>query len=198
MENICCIILAAGRSERFGGNKILLTIEGETFLDIILRKLRKMNVEPIVIYHYPEIRDAVGTEIRTVHNPHPETGQLDSIRAGVKALPDNCDGFVLWPADMPLIKLQTVKKMLITAAENPHNIIAPSFKGSLGHPALFPRKYFAELFYDLERGAHTLVHSDRTVSYDSGDLFTKIGVNTKQHFRRYLDEYEKDTARSGR
>ncbi|HEV2147313.1 MAG TPA: NTP transferase domain-containing protein, partial [Longimicrobiaceae bacterium] len=106
---IAGIVLAAGRSRRMGEPKPLLVFRGATFLERVVRALREGGCERVVVVAGPEadpvarqIADAAraaGAEVAT--NPVPDAEQVDSLRAGLAALPPQAEAAVVAPADVP-------------------------------------------------------------------------------------------------
>ena len=92
---------------------------------------------------------------------------------------------------MPLIQMETVKKMVDLVNKYSDRVISPTYNGSIGHPTYFPKNTFPKLLSDLPNGAKSLVHNDQTITYEVNDKFTKIGVNTKEQLRSYINEYNR-------
>ena len=52
------------------------------------------------------------------------------------------------PCDLPLIKEETIKKIIAAFIQNPHKTISPKYEDKKGHPVLFPfedLKLFAKI-----------------------------------------------------
>jgi molybdenum cofactor cytidylyltransferase len=78
-----------------------------------------------------------------VHNPFWAQGRLSSLRAGIKVLKNNPEGFFLAHADMPFVDPGVYRKLSETArarkaAGFAPAMIFPSMGGKKGHPVFFP------------------------------------------------------------
>lgn len=192
MKNkLYALILAGGASKRYGKNKILEKIGDKTFLEIILQKVESFNLKPVIVYYYHEIaKYNTGNRI-FVKNNDPNAEQLISMRLGIDKMDKDSLGFLVFLADMPLIKDETIEMIINEAKLQTERIIVPEYNGKTGHPTFFPSNYYDRFYEDLEEGAHTLVYNEPIIRKKTGDIFTVMGVNTKEELKRYLDEYKR-------
>ena len=67
-----------------------------------------------VVEHEAEQVIDVGGLVRhvIVHNREFERGMLSSVQAGIKALPHGTTAFLLWPVDQPLVRADTVDRLI--------------------------------------------------------------------------------------
>ena len=134
------ILLAAGQSTRFGPeNKLLQPFgEHETLLEATIDRALKVATDDIVLVtgHDQELIAPIADKlpIRVVHNPHYAEGMGSSIKAGVQTIHPG-HAIMIWPADMPLIRPETVGALL--EKTSPSIIIRPTHLGNPGHPVLF-------------------------------------------------------------
>jgi molybdenum cofactor cytidylyltransferase len=87
---IAGLVLAAGESSRMGRDKALLSYGGQTFLEIIVAKLREAGISRVAVvlgHHADEIRRAVSLPaVEVVTNRDYLRGQTSSLQAGLAAL----------------------------------------------------------------------------------------------------------------
>ena len=123
------IVLAAGRGERFAAS-------GGT-----VHKLQALLAGKRVTDHVLDAVKASGLPYHVVHADPARPGMGDSIAAGVRATP-NAHGWLILPADLPLITSDTLKTI---AFAPPRAVIVPVVNGQRGHPVRFGLECAPEL-----------------------------------------------------
>lgn len=83
-------------------------------------------------------------------NPHPERGISGSVRIGLHAVTKSaasrpCDAVLFQTADQPLLRRETVRKLVRAWRKNPDKIAALAHNGVRGNPCVFPARFFPEL-----------------------------------------------------
>ncbi len=162
------IVLAAGASSRMGRPKPLLDLGGKPALTRILEACRGAALSaPIVVLGHAadEIRkgiDMSGTTV--VLNSAPERGMTSSLQEGLKALPKEARGFLIYPSDYPLV---TWKELVLLEErfehDHRHHVYIPTHEGRRGHPVACDRA-LAEEFLALspETPAYVVIRKDPT------------------------------------
>src|SRR5215471_17602387 len=108
---ISAIVLAAGKSERMGRPKALLPLRGRTFLENILDAIQRSPVQQTVVVvgrHREQIEPLVTEPTKIVFNPDYELGMVTSLQAGIRALPVETAGALLFLVDHPLVDSNTI------------------------------------------------------------------------------------------
>ena len=144
---IGCVLMAAGFGRRFGGNKLTAELGcGETLIDRALSTIPADKLDRVVVVtQYPQVAaPAEKYGFTSLHNPHPERGQSESIRIGLAAL-EGCDAVLFLVADQPKLQKETVSRLLDFAAAHPDRIVGLGHNGRRGNPCLFPARFFPEL-----------------------------------------------------
>jgi CTP:molybdopterin cytidylyltransferase MocA len=150
---ISAIILSAGLSQRFGEPKALAPILGTTVIRYLQDNLLKTSVDEIIIVLGHEAKRIEPhllnhTRIKVVYNKNYNFGQTSSFQAGLRELSLSSSGVFLFPVDTPLIKIETVNKIVHAFSKNSFHIIIPTYKNQKGHPPLFSIQ-FKEDFLNL-------------------------------------------------
>jgi molybdenum cofactor cytidylyltransferase len=182
---IAAIILSAGKSERMGRPKALLPIAGRTFLENILAAVEASAVSHtvVVLGHH---RDLILRSVRipnVVFNPDYEQGMTTSIQAGIRALPSDVDGALLFLVDHPVIAAPTID--ILIKNFKPGHIILPTYDGRRGHPVLFSSEVLAEIAaLPPSSGANQVVWKDpgRVVEIPVSDRGILIDIDTPEQF----------------
>lgn len=141
---ISAIVLAAGDSSRFNGNKLLTSFHGMPLIEHTLKKLKQFPfTEVIVVTQYEAIQQlAHQYHFSVILNQFPEKGMNYSIRLGIQAL-KACDACFFLVADQPYLKSTTINKMLQKV--KPDTVVACSISHQLRNPICFPCCCFEQL-----------------------------------------------------
>jgi molybdenum cofactor cytidylyltransferase len=144
--SITAVILAAGASRRMGSPKALLELQGETYLARIVRTARAAGVPNILVVagppHGERVRARLPVGAAVIWNPNPDRGMFSSVQAGVAGLPRGTLSALIWPVDQPLVREDTVRRVLTA---QPGRIVIPRHHGQGGHPVRIPMACFGPL-----------------------------------------------------
>jgi molybdenum cofactor cytidylyltransferase len=192
---IAGIVLAGGQSRRMGRRKETLQVGDETFLERAVRVLREGGCEDVVVVMEtvdPEpARLASGAGARVAPGgAGPE--QIDSLRAGLRALAATVRAAVVIPVDHPLIRPSTVAAIIRTFEDRGAPVVRVSHGGRHGHPVLFAATVFDELLSgDLPDGARTVVgaHAADLVELDVDDPGVLADINTPADYEEHLGDF---------
>jgi molybdenum cofactor cytidylyltransferase len=134
------LILCAGRSSRMGAFKPLLPLGEETLLERVIRLFREAGIADVtaVLGHRAECAMPVLERhgVRPALNDRYDEGMFSSVKAGVATLDRSCRAFFLLPADIPLVRPETLKALMDAFREGTADICRPCFRGRHGHPPL--------------------------------------------------------------
>src|SRR6266480_3348400 len=168
MPNIAAVILAAGNSSRLGQPKQLLPFHGQSLVQRIVDAAEEAGCSPIVVVIGSD-KDNVARELeRTnaviVENLNWNDGIGTSIRIGVQRLIDiapNVGAIVLLVCDQPLVDSHTIEQLIALGENTKKAIVASSYAGTLGVPAVFDRSCAEELLaLDDGSGAKPIIFSN--------------------------------------
>jgi molybdenum cofactor cytidylyltransferase len=161
------VILAAGRSRRFGRSKALLPVEpaGLPFAARLIAVFRAAAVEDVLVVGRPddaalrEVVEAAGA--RFVVNVDADRGQLSSLVAALDATDaPSVGGVIVMPVDIPLIEAATIVAVREAFLHGTAPIARATHGGRHGHPVIFGSAVFDELRRaDPDRGAKAVVHA---------------------------------------
>jgi molybdenum cofactor cytidylyltransferase len=144
---VCAILLAAGSSRRFRGDKLTAPYHGRPLYRHALDALVSCPaVATTVVVVHPLFAAPVGLpRCRFVVNPDHAEGMGSSLRAGARAAPEDAEAFLVALADMPAITSALVTALVGFAARSPHRIVIPEHRGRRGHPVLIRSELRGEL-----------------------------------------------------
>jgi len=148
-SSVAAVILAAGASSRMGSPKALLTLDGETFLDRMIR-LFEGCASPVVVvlgHHADQIRAGIRNagQARFIVNPDPERGMLSSLQNGLSAAAAEVDAVMFTPVDHPGILPATVDALIRRFESERAPATIPQWRGKHGHPVLIARNVASEI-----------------------------------------------------
>jgi CTP:molybdopterin cytidylyltransferase MocA len=196
-EGIAALILCAGRSTRMGTPKALLPLGAECAVERIVRLFRVCGVEKIlaVTGHEAEriapVLAACG--VPCVRNADYDRGMFSSLQTGAERLQGLCRAFFVLPADIPLVRPETLR--LLTNAFEGGKILAcrPSFGGRRGHPPLLAHELVGPILAFNRPGGLRALLADRAGDVvdvacdDPGILFD---LDTPQDYAEALNRLE--------
>ena len=174
---IAIVVMASGFGKRYGSNKLLEEFLGRPLYQYPLELAAESDAAPmIVVTRFPEIRAYVENnypEAKVIWNDHPEHGISESLRLGLMAS-GKVDGCCFMVSDQPLLKKESVQRMICQFRKNPSDIVVCSDGEKRGNPAIFPSDLFGEL-YQLtgdQGGRRVMVHHE--------ELLTEIRVSSAE------------------
>lgn len=144
------VILAAGNSTRFGGDKLLVQVKGKPLYMHTLEKVCAFGSFPsVIVTGSGEISEAskkIG--ITPVYNGSPEKGISLSLTLGLRKMleiyPD-IKGVLFCVCDQPGMSASTIQKIFLCSSRHPDSIVCAGRGPKRGNPVCWDRKYFGEL-----------------------------------------------------
>ena len=196
------VVLTGGRSARMGSPKALLDFRGQPFVVRILEALEALEVKTRVVVvgpDAPRIRPAVaGHDCLIVENADVDGGPIASLRAALRALqPVQPSGALVWPVDLPHVRVVTVERLIETFRREPAPAVVPTFAERRGHPVLWGAGLFEELLTSdaaTRHGARAVLHAHATeispVAVDDPAVIDDL--NTPEDYERLVRELNRD------
>jgi molybdenum cofactor cytidylyltransferase len=148
------LVLAAGASDRFGGDpKALLRVGTEPAVVRLVRIAREAGHDPVAVVTGPHgnaIAAALDPEtresVRLLSNERWEDGRTGSVQFGLRSLGDVRETLV-WPVDHPFVEPETVGVLRDVARRDAIGVwFVPTYDGHGGHPVLVRSAAFAAVF----------------------------------------------------
>ncbi|WP_225206122.1 nucleotidyltransferase family protein [Novosphingobium huizhouense] len=163
--DIALVLLAAGRAERFGGDKLGAMLAGRTVLDHVLAALAPLEVGHRFAVVRPGRARIAGYEM--IEAADPGAPQSRSLGLGVAAAQAAGARAVLVAlADMPLVPTSHLRALIAAFASDR---AASSGAGTTMPPAIFGARHFAALrALTGDRGAGTLLAGAETIALPVG------------------------------
>ena len=167
MTRVATVVLAAGGSRRMGSPKQLLRIDGITLVRRAAETALASRCQGIYIVVGAAAeavrREVSGLSLEVIDNPAWETGLAGSIRVGIEAVraaQPEFDAAILAPVDQPGIHTALLDRLIEVLDGGEREIVACTYAGTVGAPALFSRRHFADLTrLTGDRGAKSLLEA---------------------------------------
>jgi molybdenum cofactor cytidylyltransferase len=181
------VVLAAGRSERFGAGRHKLaqplgatSVLAQTLARAIASHLRTVVVTTAAFVDVA--RSSVAARDVVVL---PEAGSVAgaslgkgaSIAAGVRASPDSA-GWLVLPGDMPLVRPATL--LAVARALDHHAVAYAQYRGRRGHPVGFAAELYPELTeLSGDEGARRIIARYPAFAVDLDDPGILVDIDTE-------------------
>ena len=185
-----------------GSPKALLDFLGLPFVVRIVQALEALEVKTRVVVlgpDAPRIQPALADhDCMIVENPEPETGPIVSLRAALRALqPVQPSAVIVWPVDLPHVRVTTVEKLLETHRRTGAKVVVPTFAERRGHPVIWGSALFPDLLENPEatrEGARAVLHKHRreVVGVPVDDPAVIDQINTPDDYERLVREWNRD------
>lgn len=168
---VAAILLAAGRSRRFGrANKLLQPLAGRPLLEHALTALTASRIDEVVVvcgHQQAAVRQAVvvarrrlrrALRLRSVRNRAYASGLASSLRCGLRALPATTDAALICLADMPSVEPRTVNALRCAFRSGDLAVVPVGAEGRRGNPVLLGASLFSAVdALRGDRGARVLL-----------------------------------------
>jgi molybdenum cofactor cytidylyltransferase len=150
---IAGLVLAAGRSTRMGGNKLVCSIDGAPLIAHAVDAALGAGLAPVCVvtgHEQERVRAALpARDVLFAHNGEFAHGMAGSLRAGLdalNALGPELAAVVVLLGDMPRVRAAHVLRLVDAfAAGGPEAICVPEHGGRRGNPVLWPARDLATL-----------------------------------------------------
>lgn len=167
-SNLHVLVLAAGSASRFGSPKQLARINGQMLLQKAVTQATEVAGHAVTVVlgaHAERITPALRHSPATVEiNRQWEEGLASSLRLGMSRMPASCEGVLVTLADQVAVSSFDLKRLATAWQRQPDWLIAATYDGHTGVPAIFPHWCFTD-FADLrgDAGARSILarHADR-------------------------------------
>jgi CTP:molybdopterin cytidylyltransferase MocA len=102
-------------------------------------------------------------------------------------VPARVTGALIWPVDVPLVRVETVRAVIEAGDAAPGRLVIPQLDKRGGHPVRIPRARFPELMaLDPARGLKALVEAQpaQVLRLPVDDIGVLVDIDTPEDFAR--------------
>lgn len=176
------VLLASGAGTRFGGNKLLVPVDGVPLYRRAMAALAGVGLDRLAVCSACEEMLSAGAEygFLPLCNPGAAEGVSASIRLGLEHMAD-MDGVLFSVCDQPRLTTESIIRLKNAFLESKAAICALSWQGVRGNPVIFPRDLFGELAAltgDVGGAAVIRAHPDRLALVEAANSRELADVDT--------------------
>lgn len=190
---VSAVIAAAGLSARMRDFKPLLCLGNSTVIHHTICALQNAGAKDILVvtgYQSAVLERHLNFPgVMFLKNERfAQTDMLTSLQLGLAALPPGADRIFLTPGDIPLVRTDTLERMLSVPAQ----VVRPIHQGRGGHPLLLRADAVEPvLAWKGQGGLKSLLRTGtlEVVNFETDDPGVLMDADTPQDYKRLL-EYE--------
>ena len=143
------ILLAAGKSSRFGQMKQLINYHGKPLIRYIAKTALTAGLSPVIAvtgFEAASVTQAIeDLPITITLNHRWQDGQSSSLQAGLRCMPKGTSAVLFLLVDQPQVTVSLIKALSRFFDAEKAPIIAPIVNGQRTNPVLFEKVTFPEL-----------------------------------------------------
>ena len=125
VKDVSGVVLAGGRSTRYGKNKALVKLHGIPLIERVLGIMRPIFRRVIIITNSPDEYSYL--ELPMYQDIIKGLGPLGGIITGLRVIPDNADFFVA--CDMPFLNQELIRHIVEIKAD--FDVVVPRISGNM-------------------------------------------------------------------
>ncbi|WP_082234593.1 nucleotidyltransferase family protein [Halobacillus massiliensis] len=190
------IVLAAGLSSRMDAPKMLLPFRGKTLVRSVIEQAINSTLDEVVVVVNPDVAGLVNEARipgvrKVILNSRANRGLSTSVQAGLTTLPEHAEAALFLLGDQPYITEREINKVIERYKKTRNSSIYQSTSfGVRGHPVLFHRELFGELFsVSGDEGGRSVIkkynQQVELVEMSTNHLFD---IDTKGDYEKVLSE----------
>ena len=192
MSEVAAIVLAAGRASRFGAgegeSKVLAVLEGRPLVRHVVERALASTASAVIVVTGNAAAGVgaalCGLPVLLVSNEDWASGMAGSLKAGIAAIPAATRGALVMLADMPLVAVATLDRLIADfAAAGEPDALLPRYRGEAGNPVLLGRSLFDAIStLRGDEGARKILRDGgrKVVHRDVDDPGIAIDVDTRE------------------
>lgn len=169
-------------------------MNGVTFAEHIASIMHECRVDPVFVVagaHIDEIRrQFAGAGAFTVLNNSRYThGQVSSLKEGLRHMPTGTTAVLVWPVDQPLVRTDTIKKLVAAFGSGGKALAIPSFEGRHGHPVLYGLPAIQTILgLKKNQTAKEIrsIHDEQTLFVEVDDPGILIDIDTPEDYQEHI------------
>jgi molybdenum cofactor cytidylyltransferase len=145
MSEVAAILLAAGRSTRFGDEpKLLAQVGGKALIRHVAEAATNSMADPVIVvtgHRAEEVQSELQElPVQIVHNPLFVDGLSTSLKTGFLALPPEPRAAIILLGDMPFVRVELINALIAGWKDRGEPAaLVPVLSGRRGNPVVLSR-----------------------------------------------------------
>ncbi len=169
-SGVAGVVLAAGLSRRFGGNKLLALLHGTPLVRHALKAALASRLDRIVVvlgHQSDRVRAALtglldGDRCAVATNHAYRNGQSQSVIAGLEAVGFDCPAVMFLMGDQPLLDAGIIDELIAAHKQKRTDICFPSCNGRRRNPVIFSARFYPHILaLKGDTGARAVIDANR-------------------------------------
>ncbi len=147
-EHPVAVILSAGKSRKFGSNKLTADLSGRPLLWYVLDNIKRSGFDKMFLVVSNDTFEDLSKlfpDKEFLINPESWEGMSSSIRTAVSSLRIVGRPIFIMNGDQPFFNSDQIRKLVSLYNSNPEGIACASYRGEPRNPAIFPTTFFTDL-----------------------------------------------------
>ena len=191
IERIGCIVMASGLSLRYGKNKLLEKLDGKELILHTIGRLSQAGLNPLAVIRSQAVKTLLVREgIACVLHDGPL--KSDTMHEGLCRLDPDRTGYLFMPADQPLVRPASLRRLAESFFQHPERAVRLSFGETPGSPVLFPASCReALLAYTGDRGGMDVIRREKIPCdwVQAGDAWELWDADTPEKLEQIREAY---------
>lgn len=190
---IAAVVLAAGMSSRMGSNKLMAELNGKPLVRHAVEAALGSAACPVIVVTGNEDASTKAAlsdlDVSFINNPNFAKGLSTSLKAGIAAVPTDCDGAIVLLGDMPGVSAALIDRLIASFDPGEDRAICVATRnGKHGNPVLWARRFFEEIAsIEGDVGAKSLVgtYGELVREVEAADDAPLIDIDTPEALAAY-------------
>ena len=180
VREIIIVLLAAGESKRFGGDKLLTLVSGKRLVDWSVEAAVASQVGSVLVVTNPNrALNHLHPTVSIVVNPLWRNGIASSIHAGLHAASKkNCRAIIFAPADQPLLTADVYRRLANKFQHESCPLVVASYGGQPRNPVLLDHTLWSAA-HDIQgdTGLSQFARSKIATLVECGDIASVVDID---------------------
>jgi molybdenum cofactor cytidylyltransferase len=177
-----------------GRIKQLLPLGNKPVISHCLDTLIASEINDIVVVfgpHRAEILRVIAplpNLVKIAYNDIPGSEMAESVRIGLGVINTSSSGVLVCLSDHPMVSRETIKTLIGVHREDPDRIIIPLYRGTRGHPTLFPARVIREVLTGRTLREITSKHPEKARYLEVQDEGVILDLDTVEDYKKLSEK----------